>query len=32
MEENAFGIDLEGDGDGFTARRGGMRTFMKINQ
>lgn len=31
-EEKAFGIDLERDGDGVTARRDSMRTYMKVNQ
>lgn len=32
MEGEALGIDPEGDEDVFTARRGSMRTFMKINE
>ena len=31
-EEKAFGIDLEGDRDGFTTRRDNMRTYVKVNQ
>lgn len=32
MEEEAFGIDLGGDGNDFTARRESMRTYMKTDR
>ena len=31
-QKMAFGIDLEGDRDGFTTRRDSMRTYVKVNQ